>query len=148
MPTQHQIRRYSAFFQGWAQAFGNHRGSYDEERRLNWLFGEDDDQIGLILTPKIRHPLFHHVLGEHCQELQLILETGRIGMDDLVVETSYRDEQAVRAIRSLLEGPGDVHLYLTYHLFFPSGTRILTLSRKVPLPIIYKETAPLQVLID
>jgi hypothetical protein len=148
MPSRHPIRRYSAFFQGWAQAFGNHRGSMDDDRTLNWLFGEDEDQIGLILTHQLRHDLFHKVLGEHLEEVHLTLEKSRIGVEELVVDTGYRDEQAVRALRNLLDDGKELHLYLTYHLFYPSGTRILTLSRNVPLPLIYKEIAPLTIVVD
>ncbi len=148
MPSLHAIRRYAAFFQDWAQAFGNHRGSLNESRQLNWLFGEDEDQIGLILTPQLRHDLIHKVIGTHLKQVHLTLEADRIGIEDLVVNAGYRDEQAVRTIRDMLKGDKDLHLYLSYHLFYPSGTRILTLSQKVPLPIIYKEISPLIVEYD
>ena len=148
MPTRHPIRRYTAFFQGWAQAFGNHRGSMDDDRVLNWLFGENEDQIGLILTHQLRHDLLHKVIGEHLSEVHLTLGPSRVGVEDLTVATGYRDEQAIRAIRALLDGDGELHLYLTYHLFYPSGTRILTLSRKAPLPLIYREIAPLTVIVE
>jgi hypothetical protein len=145
MPADRLIRRYSAYFQGWAQAFGNHRGGYDEERELNWLFGEDDDQIGLILTPTIRRRLFHEVLAHHRTETTLTLEPDRIGIGRVSLPMGYREEEAARDIRWLFEARGDLHLYLTYHLLFPQGTRILTLSRKAPLPIIYKEFDPILV---
>jgi hypothetical protein len=148
MSSLHAIRRYAAFFQDWAQAFGNHRGNLDEDRPLNWLFGEDEDQIGLILTPQLRHDLVHKVIGAHLKKAHLTLASDRIGIEDLVVKTGYRDEQAVHSIRKMLQKDKDLHLYLTYHLFYPSGTRILTLSQKVPLPIIYKEITPLIVEYD
>lgn len=34
-------------------------------------------------------------------------------------------------------------MFLTYHLIDPPGTRIVTVSRKPPLPLLYKEMAPL-----
>jgi hypothetical protein len=43
----------------------------------------------------------------------------------------------------LVASEGDLHLSQTYHLIYPSGTRILTLSRKAPLPLVYREIAPL-----
>ena len=145
MPSERLVRRYTAYFEGWAQAFGNHRGGYDEERELNWLFGDDEDQIGLILTQRIRRLLFHEVLAHHETEVTLVLTPDRIGIGSVSVPTSYRDEEAARNIRWLFDARGDLHLYLTYHLLFPPGTRILTLSRKAPLPIIYKEIDPLRV---
>jgi hypothetical protein len=38
-----------------------------------------------------------------------------------------------------------LHLYLTYHFLYRSGTRIVTLSRKQPLAIIYKQISPMQI---
>ena len=148
MPKERLIRRYSAYFQGWAQAFGNHHGSFDEERDLNWLFGDDDDQIGIILTPRLRRLLLHEVLSRHEKEAHLILEPDRVGIGDVSLPAGFREEEAVRTIRWLFDAPGDLHLFLTYHLFFPQGTRILTLSRKAPLPIIYKDMEPILVRID
>ena len=145
MPNERLIRRYSAYFQGWAQAFGNHRGSYDEDRALNWLFGDDDDQVGVILTPALRRLLLHEVLGHHAKKADLVLGPDRIGIGDISLPTGFREQEAARTIRWLFDAPGDLHLYLTYHLFFPQGTRILTLSRKPPLPIIYKEMDPILV---
>ena len=37
-----------------------------------------------------------------------------------------------------------MHLYQTYHLIYPSGTRILTLSARAPLGILYRELPPLK----
>lgn len=145
MPNERSIRRYAAYFQGWAQAFGNHRGGVDEKRPLNWLFGEDEDQVGLILTPRLRRLLYREVLAHHETETRLILADDRLGLGKLAVPTSYRDEQAVKTLRWMMDAPGDLHLYQTYHLFYPHGTRILTLGRKPPLPIIYKEIDPLLV---
>ncbi len=148
MSEKHRIRRYSAFFQGWAQAFGNHRGTYDDERDLNWLFGEDDDQIGLIMSPRVKRRLFREVLADHRTQIKLTLGPERIGVGRAVMPCSYRDKQAIAAIHKILEGGTDVHMFLSYHLIFPSGTRILTLSPKAPLPIIYREIDSLTVLMD
>ena len=145
MPKKRSIRRYTAYFKGWAQAFGNHRGSFDETRTLNWLFGEDDDQVGLILTSRLRRILYREMLAHHETETTLILDQDRVGIGERSIPTNYRDEEAIRALRWLLDARGDLHLYQTYHLFYPPKMRILTLSRKAPLPIIYKEFDPLKV---
>jgi hypothetical protein len=52
------------------------------------------------------------------------------------------------ALRELLLGPEEAHMYLTYHLIYPPGTRIITLSQKSPLPLLYKEMAPLAISVD
>jgi hypothetical protein len=46
------IRRYAAFFRGWAQAFGEHEKIESPSQGLRWLVGEE--QIGLILVPAIK----------------------------------------------------------------------------------------------
>jgi len=143
MSKERRIRRYTAFFKDWSQAFGNHRGGFDEQRELNWLFGEDHDQIGLILTRRLRRMLYREVLAHHETETTLTLGPKRIGVGSATIPMEYRDEEAVRTIRWIMDAPGDLHLYQTYHLFYPPKTRILTLSRKAPLPIIYKEIDPL-----
>jgi hypothetical protein len=143
MANERPVRRYSAFFKGWAQAFGNHRGGFDEKRQLNWLFSEDDDQIGLILTSRLRRLLYREILAHHETQATVILRKDRIGIGKISMPTSYRDEEAIRTLRWLFDARGDLHLYQTYHLFYAPKTRILTLSRRAPLPIIYKEIDPL-----
>jgi hypothetical protein len=39
----------------------------------------------------------------------------------------------------LLKSADDLYLLQTYHLVYPSGTRILTLTRQPPLPLVYRE---------
>ena len=48
-------------------------------------------------------------------------------------------------MRGLLLGVDEAPMFLTYHLIYPPGTRIITVSRKPPLPLLYKEMAPLPV---
>lgn len=145
MTQERLIRRYSAYFEGWAQAFGNHRGTLDEQRPLNWLFGEGTDQIGLILTPSLLMEPFAEVLDTHTPPLSLSLGPEHIGLGEARLPMDSLDQEAARLIRWLLEAPSDLHLYQTYHLFYPQGTRILTFSRRAPLTIIYKEMDPIQV---
>ncbi len=149
MSHSRRIRRYSAFFQGWAQAFGNHKGSLDEEKDLNWLFGEDvQQQVGLIMSHRVKRRLYHLILAEHRDQVHLSLGPKTLGVDEASLPCCHRDKQAGETIRALLNDENEVHMYLSYHLFYPPGTRILTLSPKAPLPIIYKEIAPLQVTYD
>ena len=52
------------------------------------------------------------------------------------------------ALLDLLRDAETVHLFLTYHLIYPPGTRIITVSSKAPQLLIYKEVAPLRVSLD
>lgn len=144
MPAIHRIRRYAAYFKGWAQAFGNHQGVYDEARELNWLFSEDR-QVGLIMSRPVRRRLFQEILAERRAQVSLTLGPEHIGVDRTLLPCGDAERQAARAIHDLLGSGEQLHLYLAYHLFYPSGTRILTLSPKSPLGIIYKEIQPLDV---
>ena len=148
MTTQRLIHRYTAFFKDWAQAFGNHRGGFDEARQLNWLFGEDQDQIGLILTRRLRRLLYHEILAHRETETTLTLGPERIGVGSVSMPMEYRDEEAIRILHWMMEAPGELHLFQTYHLFYAPKTRILTFSRRAPLPIIYKEIDPLKLRIE
>ena len=143
MSASRPIRRYSAYFKNWAQAFGEHRGQWHDGRMLNWLIG--DDQLGLILTPLVKRALFREVLGHHLEEVELRVSPEAIALGGLQAPREPGDGEVMRFLRWLLDAPGDLHLYLTYHLIYPSGTRILTLSRKAPMPIFYREIPPLRI---
>jgi hypothetical protein len=143
MSQERLIRRYAPFFEGWAQALGNHRGGLDELQPRNWLIGEDVDQIGLILTQEVLAGPFRDIAAEPADRYSLSLGPGRIGVNRYLVPMADFDEEPMRILRWLFDAPGDLHLYQTYHLFYPSGTRILTLSRKAPLAIMYKEIDPI-----
>ena len=55
------------------------------------------------------------------------------------------ERRAFEVMMTLMRGEGDLHLSQTYHLVYPSGTRILALSRSAPLPLVYREIAPLEI---
>lgn len=144
MTSERTIRRYAAYIEGWAQAFGSHEKGMNEKQALRWLFGEG--QVGLILTPEVKRILTPRFLGDDVSlapALELTDGLLRIDSTDLRYDDSHR--RPVEAIMEMLLSPEDLHLYQTYHLIYPSGTRIITLSRRAPLPILYKEISPLQV---
>jgi hypothetical protein len=39
-------------------------------------------------------------------------------------------------------------MFLTYHLIYPPGTRIITVSSKPPLGLLYREMEPLTVVVS
>ena len=144
MSPERKIRRYSAYFRGWATAFGAHEKDADEERGLFWLYGKD--QMGLILTPAVKRFLFPLFLGRSRAEAPAVrLGAGSLRIDEVDIPFGDRDQRALDTLLGLLHLAGDLHLYQTYHLIYPSGTRILTLSRRQPLALVYREIPPLRV---
>ena len=143
MASKRKIRRYAAFIHGWATAFGSHDKHFDEKRGLSWLYGQD--QIGLILTPTVKqflHPLFLGTKKKAPPKVRL--GEGILRIADEEVEFGGQDEREFNAVMDLLNSAGDLHLLQTYHLVYPSGTRILTLTRQTPLPLVYREIEPLK----
>ena len=142
MASERKIRRYAAYFHGWATAFGHHDKYVNEWCNLTWLFG--NDQIGLILTPDVSDfldPLFPTQGKGNLPEVELGPGTLRIA--DMTVGFGEESQRELDSVMGLLKSAGDLHLLQTYHLVYPSGTRILTLSRQTPLTLIYREIEPL-----
>jgi hypothetical protein len=52
------------------------------------------------------------------------------------------------ALRALLLGSDEAHMFLTYHLIYPPGTRIITVSSKPPLGLLYREMEPLTMVVS
>ena len=144
MPSTRKIRRYAAYFRGWATAFGAHEKDVDEERGLIWLFGED--QLGLILTPAMKRFLFPLFLGRSRGGSPSVrLGPASLSIEDVEMPVGDRDRRALDALKDLMRPAGDLHLFQPYRLASPSGTRILTLGRRPPLPLVYREIAPMVV---
>lgn len=145
--AEHMIRRYAAFFRGWAQAFGEHRALGDATGGMRWLIG--DDQVGLIVQPVLKrllYPLFLHRPG--LTEPAVTLGPAGIDIGTTRIPLAAEGPTPVPQILELITRPGPLHLYQTYHLIYPPGTRILTLSARAPLGILYRELAPLRLGID
>ncbi len=143
MSADRIIRRYSAFFRGWAQAFGEHEKLEDPSQGLRWLVGQD--QIGLILVPAIKRLWFPRLLGHSTQEPpEVVLYPNAIEIASVRLELGQGNAGPRVPILALVARGGDLHLYQTYHLIYPSGTRILTLSAHAPLGILYRELPPLR----
>ncbi|MBP8197533.1 MAG: hypothetical protein KAX64_03140, partial [Chromatiaceae bacterium] len=68
---------------------------------------------------------------------------GLLRIEGVELNLGEGDSRAFTALMELVASEGDLHLSQTYHLIYPSGTRILTLSPKAPLPLVYREIAPL-----
>ena len=147
MTAERMIQRYAAFFRGWAQAFGEHRTLGDPGAAMRWLIG--DDQVGLILNPALKrllYPLFLYRPGLAAPTA--MLRPDGIAIGTTLVPLAGESLTPLPQVLDLIARPGPLHLYQTYHLIYPSGTRILTLSARAPLAILYRELAPVRLLIE
>jgi hypothetical protein len=142
MSADRTIHRYAAFFRGWAQAFGEHDMLEDPAQGLRWLVGQD--QVGLILVPAIKRLWFPLLLGHATEDPpEVVLHADAIEIAAVRLGLGRDTGAPLVPILALLARGGDLHLYQTYHLIYPPGTRILTLSTRAPLGILYRELSPL-----
>jgi hypothetical protein len=155
MRSTRTIRRYTAYFRGWAQAFGEHRQVSGHESGVRWLIGEDG--IGIILDPDTRRRLLHQVLGRQAPDRaargttpkpRLRITDGLVQIGDTRLGLGAPGESPAADLHALLARSDPLHLYQTYHLIYPPGTRILALSTRAPLSIIYREISPLELTIE
>lgn len=147
MSTDRTVRRYSAYFRGWAQAFGEHERIEDPERGLRWLVG--NEQIGLILVPAFKRLWFPRLLGHPDQAPpDAILRPDGLEIAAARFALGGGGAALLPHIAALLAREGALHLFQTYHLIYPAGTRILTVSPRAPLGILYRELAPLRLIVD
>lgn len=141
MVSECNVRRYAGYFRGWCQAFGEHQSQLDEESGILWLFGET--QVGLILSERWRRIAYRALLARK-QPPPLVIGAGVLQAGNLrYAASSSVDRAGLESLRQLLADGRPVHLYLTYHFIYPRGTRIVTFSRKGPLPLVYKPITPL-----
>jgi hypothetical protein len=138
-----EVRRYRAYFPRWCQSFGDHMPEPGGEgRAVEWLVGEHS--VGAIVLPEIRVMLIRELLGS--RKPKVIVREKSLSLGEL----NFHDDEicghpGCAALFDLLLKAETVHMFLTYHLIYPPETRIITVSSKAPLSLIYKETAPLRV---
>ncbi len=147
MAASQIIKRYNAYYHGWCLAFGEHTASYEKERDINWLFGED--RAGLILSPGLRKQANRELLGHYEQLPKLALSDEILRMNGFIHPLNDdADKMNIRRLKDFLLNSQDLHMFLCSHLFYPPGTRIITFAKKKPLMIMYKEMQPLNLLIE
>jgi hypothetical protein len=143
MMPEYELNRYSAYFMGWCQAFGEHESVPGEEEGVSWLFA--DKQVGLILPRQLGKQLFREVLGKReVPTLTMNRDGFRVG-SFVYSFAGTPDRSALSAIKTIIEADAVPHLYLTSHFMYGPGARIITLSKKKPLSIIYKPVGPMYV---
>lgn len=140
---ERELIRYSAYFKGWCQAFGEHEGIRCKESGIDWLLA--DHQLGLVLPQATIKALYREVLL-HKKTPTLTFREDCIEIGALRVALEKKQEKkALDAIAAILASPEAVHLYLTSHLLYGGGNRIITFSNRKPLLIIYKVIGTMRV---
>lgn len=157
------LRRHRAYYAGWAQPFGLHELLRDPRIELRWLLG--DGALGLVLDPSVRTRLRGgdaECLGGLFADAAPAATTATAGPRRFAVAPSppalidvggetlrlgrltlRQCPQAVmERVRRLLSAGAEVHLFESFHPELQPGTRVLTLARRAPLALIYRELGP------
>jgi hypothetical protein len=143
---ERELIRYAAYFKGWCQAFGEHEGIQCKESGIDWLLA--DHQVGLVFpmetVKSLRREVLLHKLTPSLAFCEDCIQVGglRIPLE------KQQEQRALEAVAEILESPEAVHLYLTSHLLYGGGNRIITFSNKKPLQIIYKVIGTMRVRLE
>ena len=140
------IKRYNAYYHGWCLTFGEHTADYEDDRDINWLFGEE--RFGLILSPGLRRKAQREFLGQQEEVPELHLSDGMVRVNEVRYRLENQtDKGNVRLLIDFLLDSREIHMFLCNHLFYPR-TRIITFAREKPLIIMYKEMQPLKLIVE
>jgi len=140
---QRELNRYAAYFRGWCQAFGEHDVIAGEEDGISWLL--TDRQAGFVLPQALLKPLYREVLL-HSEAPTLSISRDHVEIGSLnMALTRSNDHRVLNTIEQILETGNDYHLFLTSHLFYGTGARIITISSKKPVAIIYKQIGTMRI---
>ena len=143
MTPEYELKRYAAYYKGWCQAFGEHESIPGEDEDISWLFAEK--QIGFISPRKQTKLLLREILRKR-ETPTLSISRNGVQIGSFYYRPSKTsDESALLAIAKFLETGNGSHIFLTSHFMYGTGTRILTVSSKKPLSIIYKEIGAMRI---
>ena len=143
MTPEYELKRYAAYYKGWCQAFGEHESEPGDDAGISWLFAEK--QIGFISPRTMTKSLLREILRKR-DTPTLTISRNEVHIGRFHYRPSKAsDERALLAIANFLETGNASHIYLTSHFMYGTGTRILTISSKRPVPIIYKEIGTMHI---
>jgi len=143
MTTKYELKRYAAYYRGWCQAFGEHESVPGEDTGISWLFGEN--QIGFISPREQTKLLLREILRKR-ETPTLTISRNSVQIGAFYYRPAKAsDESALLTVTNFLETGHGSHIFLTSHFMYGTGTRILTVSRKKPLSIIYKEIGAMHI---
>ena len=136
-PDDCVVTRYAAYFRGWCQAFGEHDSVTDERTGISWL--RSGNQVGFVLPGDLMHALNREVLLRDTTPV-LTIDPGAIHVGALEFPLgAVQDTSFLQDMHRLLESGRAPSLFLTSHFMYGTNARIVTLSKKKPISIIYKE---------
>jgi len=145
---ERQLRRYAAYFRGWCQAFGEHEHIFEDANGVNWVTAANHLGLGLVLPKPMIKPLYREVLL-HRTAPPLLFRGKSIEIGSLVLNIHERHRKSVSgALEEILGQGNEAHVFLTSHLMYGSGSRIITISSKKPLSIIYKEIGSMRIVLE
>jgi len=143
---EREIKRYSAYFRGWCQTFGEHESIPGDTSGISWLL--TDNQAGFILPRKLAKSLYREILlHPEAPTMRIKGNTVKIGSFNFTLEKS-QEQRTLEVIENILEQGKEFHVFLTSHFMYGTDARIITLSNKKPLPIIYKEVGRMRIRVD
>jgi len=143
---ERKIKRYSAYFRGWCQTFGEHESIPGDENGISWLLA--DHQAGFILPRKLTKSLYREVLlHPEAPTMKIRGNTVKIGSFEFTLQKS-QEQRTLETIESILENGEEFHVFLTSHFMYGTDARIMTLSSKKPLGIIYKEVGSMRIRVE
>ena len=138
-----ELKRHAAYFRGWCQAFGEHESIEVDGNGSYWLLAEQ--QVGLVLPKPLVKTLYREVLLHEKIPILTFNQQGvRIGAINFPF-MHESEKQVLEAIKNLIDAGPDFHVFLTSHLLYGGGNRIITFSNKRPLSIIYKEIGTMHI---
>lgn len=138
-----EIKRYGAYFKGWCQVFGEHESVLVGEHENCWLIGEQ--KVGLILPKSLVRRLNSEVLlHEQVPVVSFTQQGVQIGALHFPFKSEL-EKRVLSAIEQLIDTGQDLHLFLTSHLLYGNGRKIITISNKRPQSIIYKEIGSMKI---
>ena len=143
---EREVKRYAAYFRGWCQTFGEHDSFADHDKEIYWLLTEQ--QAGFVLPGTYLRQLYRAVLL-HETAPPLTFQSYQVQVGDFNFGLTPDREDLIRdTIGRLLSGSDELHVYLTSHFMYGTNARIITLSAKKPLSIIYKDIGRMKIRLD
>ena len=143
---EQDVKRYAAYFRGWCQAFGEHESLADHDRDVFWLVTQE--AAGFVLPRDYQRQLYREVLL-HRSAPPLTFHSDRVQVGNFALELARQHETRILgSIDELLSCGHDLHVYLTSHFMYGTHARIITLSIRKPLLIIYKEIGTIRIGLD
>lgn len=143
---ERELKRYSAYFRGWCQAFGEHESLSDHDHDIHWLITES--QAGFVLPrPMIRQMYREVLLQETAPPLIFHHDSVEVGNFRFPLTREF-ESRILDAVERILGSGESFHVFLASHLMYGTQARIITLSTRKPLTIIYKQIGTIKLRLE